>query len=90
MHMAPGDTWIFDAWKMHKVVNGADKTRVHLVIDTCGSSRFWDMVSRSEVVPFNSSGSGQDYRFVPYEPGKAVSILTELMRLFVSYWMIFV
>ena len=77
VHMVSGDTWIFDAWKMHKVVNGADKTRVHLVIDTCGSSRFWELVSRSETGPFDSSGPGQDYRFITYESGKTPSILTE-------------
>lgn len=45
IHMKPGEAWIFDSWKYHKVVNDSDVFRVHLVIDICGSSKFWDDVN---------------------------------------------
>lgn len=48
VHMAPGEAWIFDSWKCHRVENRSDQFRVHLVVDTAGSSRFWRMVEASE------------------------------------------
>lgn len=44
VHMGAGEAWIFNAWRRHRVVNGGDSDRVHLVIDTSGSSGFWRMV----------------------------------------------
>ncbi len=48
VHMAAGDTWIFDSWKKHRVENNSDQSRVHLVIDTAGSAKFWKDVAGSE------------------------------------------
>ncbi|MDX1280506.1 aspartyl/asparaginyl beta-hydroxylase domain-containing protein [Shewanella colwelliana] len=50
VHMARGDCWIFDSWKYHKVVNDSNEMRVHLVIDTIGSSRFWRMIREQSLV----------------------------------------
>ena len=58
-HMAAGECWIFDAWRQHRVVNDSDQTRVHLVFDTAGSSRFWDTVARSER-PCDEDGAARD------------------------------
>jgi Aspartyl/Asparaginyl beta-hydroxylase/SEC-C motif len=76
-HMAAGECWIFDAWRQHRVVNSSDKTRVHLVFDTAGSSRFWDMVAQSER-PCDADGAAvADDQAIAYQPGKRVQILTE-------------
>jgi quercetin dioxygenase-like cupin family protein len=76
-HMAAGECWIFDAWQQHRVVNNSEETRIHLVFDTAGSSRFWDMVSQSER-PCDSDGAAlTDDKYVAYEPNKRVQILTE-------------
>ena len=74
VHMQAGECWIFDAWQQHKVVNSGASTRVHLVIDTSGSSDFWKMVESSEVIDVQS---GPEDRFLAYEKGKQVSIATE-------------
>jgi Aspartyl/Asparaginyl beta-hydroxylase len=79
VHMAAGETWIFDSWKRHHVDNHSDENRVHLVIDTSGSSKFWRLVAASE---WRCSAGQQkppsiDDRFVAYEEGREVSILTE-------------
>lgn len=50
VHMAPGQCWIFDSWRRHRVVNGGRRDRVHLVIDTAGSSRFWRLVREMEAM----------------------------------------
>jgi uncharacterized protein (TIGR03032 family) len=44
VHMAPGEVWVFDTWRTHKVVNPAGESRIHLVVDTVGSAPLWDMI----------------------------------------------
>jgi len=79
VHMQAGETWIFDSWKPHRVENGSDENRVHLVIDTSGSSKFWQMVGQSEwrcVKQTRKAATAAD-QLIPFEHGKFVSILTE-------------
>jgi hypothetical protein len=45
VNMAAGECWIFDTWRLHRVLNDASASRIHLVVDTVGGERFWDMVS---------------------------------------------
>ena len=77
VHMGEGECWIFDSWKYHKVVNGSDKMRVHLVIDTMGSSRFWQMIDEASL-PY---GQLDDPSFKPkhlsFIPGSQPEIITE-------------
>ncbi len=47
IHMAAGEAWVFDNWKVHGVVNPSTGFRVHLVADTVGSSILWDMIEQS-------------------------------------------
>lgn len=44
INMAAGECWIFDTWRQHRVVNDATQSRIHLVVDTVGGGRFWDLV----------------------------------------------
>ena len=75
LHMRAGDCWIFDSWRRHRVVNAGAEERIHLVIDTAGSSRFWNLVGRVENKdPAQTAALSQ---FVAFEPGKAVEIRTE-------------
>lgn len=46
VNMAAGECWIFDTWRTHQVLNGADDERIHLVADTIGSDQFADLVRR--------------------------------------------
>ncbi len=48
VHMAEGESWLFDSWRRHRVVNDSAQTRTHLVIDLAGSSRFWQTVRAVE------------------------------------------
>ena len=78
VHMAPGEAWIFDSWKMHTVVNPSGHTRVHLVIDTAGSPEFWEIIGKSEV--FSSSACDRlphEPELVPFQSAQRVSIKTE-------------
>ena len=75
LHMRPGECWIFDSWRRHRVVNPSARDRIHLVIDTSGSSRFWDLVRSVE--GGDPSDTAANAAYVPFEPGKPVSLRTE-------------
>lgn len=79
IHMAAGECWIFNSWRRHRVVNGWNKSRTHLVIDTAGSSRFWSMVDHaSKLDPQSASTSPpRQARFIPFEPHRSAEVLTE-------------
>lgn len=44
VNMKPGECWIFDTWRLHNVINDAERARIHLVADTVGSGKFWSLV----------------------------------------------
>lgn len=46
VNMAEGECWIFDTWRQHRVLNDAQESRIHLVCDTVGGARFWELVGR--------------------------------------------
>lgn len=79
VHMAPGETWIFDSWKKHRVENASDQFRVHLVIDTAGSSRFWNTVGGSEwrSAAGTRKPAAINDQFIAFDPDKDAIILTE-------------
>lgn len=59
VHMAAGEAWVFDNWRLHHVVNPTAFERIHLVADTAGNAAFWQLVGagdlaaqRSEMLPF--------------------------------------
>lgn len=50
VNMAPGECWIFDTWREHRVINAQEAERVHLVADTVGSDAFWERVGRGRAL----------------------------------------
>jgi hypothetical protein len=44
VHMAAGECWTFDSFRQHGVENKGPQSRVHLVIDTMGSERLFDLL----------------------------------------------
>lgn len=75
VHMAQGQSWIFDNWRMHKVENNSDITRIHLVADTTGNGRFWDMAHAA-------MGGGLPETPIPYRPGARAPIPTERFNVY--------
>ncbi len=45
VNMQAGECWIFDTWRQHRVLNDAEQSRIHLVCDTVGGARFWELVA---------------------------------------------
>src|SRR5215472_11944782 len=63
VHMAAGEAWVFDNWRLHEVVNPTPDERIHLVADTAGNAAFWQLVAASDdpaapvvSVPFEAQG----------------------------------
>ena len=48
VHMAAGECWVFDTFRRHNVVNDGSEKRVHLVADTIGGERLWDLVNAAK------------------------------------------
>jgi len=81
VHMAEGDCWIFNTWKMHTVKNNTEQTRIHLVADTVGSASLWDMIDNAVTIP----GAGDDFkeqspRFISFREGADTAIETEAVN----------
>lgn len=70
VHMEAGSCWIFDSWRRHRVINGSQQDRVHLVIDLAGSSRFWRRVRAELAAP-------SEPVFLPPDPRAEVALMTE-------------
>jgi hypothetical protein len=68
INMAAGECWIFDTWRQHRVLNDAVESRIHLVVDTVGGGRFWELVAkgRHQNSPANAA-NWQAHRVVPGE-----------------------
>jgi hypothetical protein len=45
VHMAAGECWIFDTWSLHRVINDAERQRIHLVADTVGGEGMWPLIT---------------------------------------------
>jgi hypothetical protein len=69
VHMAAGECWIFDTWRQHRVVNEADASRIHLVVDTVGGERFSELLTRGRPheVPRTAA-----WRPLPIAPGSFI------------------
>jgi hypothetical protein len=65
VNMASGECWIFDTWRQHRVLNDATEQRVHLVVDTVGGGRFWELVGRGRLYPDPQKGSWQPELIAP-------------------------
>lgn len=71
IHMAAGECWIFDTWRVHKVVNSNTQARIHLVADTVGGPGFWPLISGGRVPGYAQAG----WRTQHVAPGVAAGSL---------------
>lgn len=71
VNMAAGECWIFDTWRMHRVLNDAEHSRVHLVVDTVGGEGLWDLIARGR--PSQIASQGWPLRVIDYTTDGAPS-----------------
>lgn len=86
VHMAAGECWIFDTWRMHHVSNENDDARVHLVVDTVGGGGFWNLVGRGR--QHTAPRETLDARRIPPRAGLSPQIMFESVNSQspMSYW----
>ncbi len=70
VHMAAGEAWLFDNWRLHRVENPTPDERIHLVADTSGSSSFWQFVAEGDA-------GGAPVREQRFDPASDPTPLTE-------------
>src|SRR5947209_8720769 len=75
VHMAAGEVWVFDTWRIHNVLNPNPTRRIHLVADTVGSPELWDLVENGEWPFAAPARPGAPSRFIPWRPGMPQSLL---------------
>lgn len=80
VHMAPGECWVFDSFQRHEVHNRGEAHRVHLVLDTVGGRKLWELVEQAqgasppEPALFNpGDGSGEALLFERVNSPKVMS-----------------
>lgn len=64
VHMAAGECWLFDSFRWHRVRNGGDRQRIHLVLDTVGGGRFRELMGKAQ------SGAVAPERVAPDAPAR--------------------
>ena len=74
IHMAAGEVWIFDTFRRHNVVNPGSTPRIHLVVDTVGSPKFWDLVAQGHRPFAARKQSVMTAHEVPYREGLQVDL----------------
>lgn len=74
VHMAPGETWIFDSWKPHNVFNPVETPRIHIVADTVGSGYFWELVARSEMPFLEGAEPAEAPALTPFRLGETPAL----------------
>lgn len=72
MHMGAGECWIFDTWRMHRVVNDAERPRIHLVVDTVGGEGFWRLHDAGRA--WSDQRPGWAATPVPPRPGQVAAL----------------
>lgn len=78
VHMAAGECWLFDSFRWHRVQNGGAEQRIHLVLDTVGGPRLWDLADEAKA-------GRTEPRLVTPAPGDSANLefekfnLTEIM-----------
>jgi hypothetical protein len=75
VNMEAGDAWVFDNWKMHKVLNPTTEKRIHLVADTAGSGAFWGMVDAQ--LAAEKLGRSLQRRLIGFDPAQDPDVGTE-------------
>ena len=48
VHMRAGECWVFDSFRRHDVQNKGTERRIHLVLDTVGGERLWDLIDAAQ------------------------------------------
>ena len=71
LNMAAGECWIFDTWRLHRVLNDDHRARIHLVADTVGGHGFWQLLRQGR--PHDREFP--EWQALAVQPGKEAPVL---------------
>ena len=77
VHMAAGEVWLLDTWRVHSVINASPTARIHLVFDTVGSAHFWDLVAQAERPSAADPHHPYEPRLLAFDPQAGRHLVTE-------------
>jgi hypothetical protein len=74
VNMKPGECWVFDSFQRHEVHNRGAEHRVHLVLDTVGGARLWDLIEAAQ------GGAASEPRLLAPGQGRGEPLLYEQLN----------
>lgn len=77
LNMREGECWIFDTWRLHRVLNDDDRSRIHLVCDTVGGADFWNLVAAGRPVGGGSPLPGWQPQRIDFHAAREQAIRFE-------------
>lgn len=80
INMGAGECWIFDTWRQHRVLNDADRERIHLVADTMGGGGFWGLVAQGRAPGSPGPASSWQPRHVAPRPDVVPALICEAVN----------
>lgn len=87
VNMAPGECWIFDTWRRHRVLNGSNRERIHLVLDTVGGERLWALIGAGRAPGRSAPGwHANPYAFDAARPVPALDFETVNLPRVMTPW----
>ncbi|KFN51006.1 sulfotransferase [Arenimonas composti] len=87
VNMAPGECWIFDTWRRHRVLNESNQERIHLVLDTVGGERLWSLIAAGRAPGREAPGwHAAPFAFDPARPAPPLDFETVNLPLVMSPW----
>jgi hypothetical protein len=86
VNMAAGECWIFDTWRPHRVINDAEASRIHLVVDTVGGHGFWSLANRARPHDASRGPAWQPRRVAPGETADALAFESTNVPLVMTPW----
>jgi hypothetical protein len=75
VHMAAGEAWVFDNWRVHQVLNPSPEARIHLVADTTGTAAFWRLVTQGQSENFERPHPNS--RLIAFDPASRPTLMIE-------------
>jgi hypothetical protein len=86
VNMAAGECWIFDTWRPHRVLNDAEASRIHLVVDTVGGDGFWLLTGRGRPHDAPRGPGWQPRHVAPAEPAPALAFESSNVPMVMTPW----
>lgn len=77
IHMQAGEAWIIDRRQTHAFYNKSGVRSIHLVVDTQGSSGFWQLIAQGQAPNKDQPGWREQIKNIAYDRQASVKVRCE-------------